>query len=92
MLELELDYREARSRTDLTWVDVREDIEVEQDPGPEDIQFVRIPMSQWRAAPAGPLIIVCSHGVRSLHLAKYLKDQGHPDVCSLRGGLSSLAP
>jgi rhodanese-related sulfurtransferase len=34
-----------------------------------------------------PIIVYCHHGVRSLHVALYLKEQGLDDVRSMAGGI-----
>jgi adenylyltransferase/sulfurtransferase len=75
-------------------VDVREAWERRMDP-PEHRIELHLPMSallEGRAAfpPAGRLLIVCAHGVRSLALAEMLRDQGREDACSLRGGIAGL--
>lgn len=37
--------------------------------------------------PDAPLIVMCHHGVRSLHVAHYLAQRGFEDVANLQGGI-----
>jgi len=37
--------------------------------------------------PDAPLVVMCHHGVRSLHAAMYLARCGFDDVANLRGGI-----
>ncbi|MFY7818803.1 MAG: rhodanese-like domain-containing protein [Akkermansiaceae bacterium] len=34
-----------------------------------------------------PMVIYCHHGVRSLHLTRWLRHQGRQEVYSVRGGI-----
>ena len=38
-----------------------------------------------------PIVTVCHHGVRSLNMAKFLKQQGFTNVRSMRGGVEAWA-
>jgi len=40
---------------------------------------------------AAPIVTVCHHGVRSLGMAKFLKQQGFTDVRSMKGGVEAWA-
>ncbi len=42
------------------------------------------------ALPEGPVLLVCQHGVRSLRVTKWLRENGRQDVWSLRGGVALL--
>ena len=53
-----------------------------------------LPLSEFLARPVdpgpAPCLIVCAHGQRSLYLTQWLRQQGHDQVASLRGGLAGL--
>lgn len=38
-----------------------------------------------------PLIVVCHHGMRSMHVAQFLLAQGFADVANLDGGIDAWA-
>src|SRR4051812_33866768 len=71
-------------------LDVREDFEVESGviPGAR-----HIPMGELSARlpelgdPSAPLVVVCEHGVRSLHVVRALRSLGYADPVSLAGGM-----
>lgn len=59
-------------------------------------ESINIPMTELpeRAGelPAdGPLILVCHHGMRSLHATQWLRAQGRDDAINLRGGIDAWA-
>lgn len=69
---------------------------------PDEHQFVRIepaaliPMSELpeRVGELEPykekeIVVYCHHGVRSLHVARWLRDQGYPNVVSMTGGIDA---
>ncbi|MBV9302934.1 MAG: sulfurtransferase [Acidobacteriaceae bacterium] len=76
----------------LVWIDVRE---------PEEIALARIEEAQlipMQSVPAevqhlesladeGDLIVICHHGVRSLQVAAWLRQQGLENCFSLAGGI-----
>ena len=37
--------------------------------------------------PDAPMVVYCHHGVRSLHVTMFLRQQGFRDVRSLKGGI-----
>jgi rhodanese-related sulfurtransferase len=41
--------------------------------------------------PDRPTVVICHHGVRSMHVAKWLAQQGFNDVINLRGGIDAWA-
>lgn len=41
--------------------------------------------------PARPVVCICHHGVRSLHVAAFLERRGFPDVVNLSGGIDAWA-
>jgi rhodanese-related sulfurtransferase len=55
-----------------------------------------MPMSELQRATASlppdrEIVVVCHHGVRSLHVAAWLARAGHPRVHNLRGGIAAWA-
>ena len=93
---LELSPQEVQSRLAkgerLVWIDVRE---------PEEFAITRIEGAQLlpmhsvpaemerleRLADDGTLVILCHHGVRSLQVACWLRQQGLGNCVSLTGGI-----
>lgn len=74
-------------------VDVREDWERDicALPGALGIPMERIPDSLERLDRAAPLVLVCHHGMRSLHAANWLRNQGYDLALSLNGGVDAWA-
>jgi rhodanese-related sulfurtransferase len=71
-------------------VDVREPWEFQlcRLPGAELIPMGDIPASLPRLEGVSePLVVYCHHGVRSLRVANWLRQQGLEDVSSLQGGI-----
>lgn len=59
---------------------------------PHGVQLVHIPMQQLPASLAqlptdAPIAVLCHHGVRSLHVASYLVQQGYEQVFNVAGGI-----
>ena len=93
---LEISASDVKRRLDtgeaLDLIDVRE---------PEELQICRlegatlIPMRQIPQQfdrledSTSPMIIFCHHGVRSLHVAAWLRDQGLTDCQSMAGGIDA---
>ena len=57
---------------------------------------VLLPMSQWETAEnelsrlAGKrLVVFCHHGIRSLHVTQWLRQNGFPDAQSMSGGIAA---
>jgi rhodanese-related sulfurtransferase len=38
-----------------------------------------------------PVVVVCHHGMRSLHATQWLRAQGHDQACNLQGGIDAWA-
>lgn len=38
-----------------------------------------------------PIVVICHHGVRSFHVARFLEHSGFPDVINLTGGVDAWA-
>ncbi|WP_337175546.1 rhodanese-like domain-containing protein [Paludisphaera sp.] len=101
---VELDPKALRDRLDagepITLLDVREPDErsFAAIPAPADAdRDLFIPMREVpgrldpiRAALArGPVVVYCHHGVRSMHVARWLAANGLPGVLNLRGGVDA---
>jgi len=82
-------HRRMEAGEDLTLIDVRE---------PEEVAIACLkgalirPMSQaerWidSLPREGTLVIMCHHGMRSLHVAQALAERGHTNVVNLSGGI-----
>jgi rhodanese-related sulfurtransferase len=41
--------------------------------------------------PDGRIVVICHHGVRSLNVANWLRNQGFDQAQSLRGGIDAWA-
>jgi rhodanese-related sulfurtransferase len=57
---------------------------------------LHIPLGQlvarWEELdPDLPTVVICHHGVRSLHAGAFLERQGFPDVVNLQGGIDGWA-
>ncbi len=80
-------------------LDVREDHERDfcAIPTPPSTTDLHIPMGQVQASlqeiraagEAGPLVIYCHHGVRSMAVASWLVKRGLHDVHNLEGGIDA---
>ncbi len=63
----------------------------------DDARIKLAPLSQIsqhgiKALPEGAQIVVaCHHGIRSVHVTRWLLSQGLADVVSLRGGIEAYA-
>ena len=85
-------HRRLKAGEELIVIDVRE---------PEEYQICRIegatliPMRQISQQfesleqSAGPLIVFCHHGVRSLNVVGWLREQGITDCQSIAGGIDA---
>jgi len=93
MVPLEISPTEVKQRIDtLTLIDVRETAEHQlcQIPGARLIPMRTIPEQLKRLEELpGPLIIFCHHGVRSLRVVEWLREQGLTDCQSMAGGIEA---
>jgi len=94
MNDLEITPREfaaMRDRRDsFRLIDVREPYEVRISslPGSEEIPMRSIPSHiQSLEADGTPIIVICHHGVRSLQVVCWLREQGVENCLSLAGGI-----
>ncbi len=95
---LEITVREARDRIDhnpetVLLLDVREPYETEicRLPGATTIPMGQVPGATTALPRDKPIVVFCHHGMRSLHIAKYLRQLGFPLASSLRGGIDAWA-
>ena len=93
-LEIEFASLTAARAAGFELVDVREAWELARDPPGLDTGL-HLPLSELLSGRAsfpaqGRHLIVCAHGVRSLSLAGHLRERGHAEVYSMRGGVAAL--
>jgi rhodanese-related sulfurtransferase len=74
-------------------LDVREDWEVQTCalPGSTHIPMGEVPARTDELDTSAPVVCICHHGMRSLHVATFLERQGFTDVYNLTGGLDAWA-
>ena len=75
---------------DFTLLDVREpwEFEVAHIPGSKHIPMGDIPARfNQELDPEDHIVVVCHHGVRSMNVTAWLRQQGFEKVQSLRGGI-----
>ncbi len=87
--DYEVDVQDIQAWNGYHFVDIRDRTELkDSDPKAKNLKYM--PKGEGINEIAGPLVIVCQRGMRSLHLAKQLREQGREAVYSLRGGIASL--
>jgi len=94
MIPLEITPREVKERLDrgekLRLVDVREPHEFQQAhiDGSELIPMRTVPQHvPSLEAEATPLVVFCHHGMRSLQVVSWLREQGIESCSSMQGGI-----
>ena len=97
-LPLEISPQEVKHRLDsgekLHLIDVREPHEFEQArlPGADLIPMRTVPgelPSLEARAEQGPLVVYCHHGIRSLNVVSWLREQGVEACQSMAGGIEA---
>ena len=81
-------------RGEITLLDVREPWEVETAslPGTRNIPMGDVPMrANQELDPDAHIVVVCHHGVRSLNVTHWLRQQGFERAQSMRGGIDRWA-
>jgi rhodanese-related sulfurtransferase len=70
-------------------LDVREpwEIEIAHIVGSKNIPMGDVPTRVQELDPDEHIIVVCHHGVRSLNVTNWLRQQGFENVQSMRGGI-----
>ena len=93
--EIMLEEVKARlERGEITLLDVREPWEVETAslPGATNIPMGDMPMrAHQELQTEAHIVVVCHHGVRSLNVTHWLREQGFERVQSMRGGIDRWA-
>jgi adenylyltransferase/sulfurtransferase len=90
-LELEFETLADARASGLELIDIRERWERDGDTRIErHLPLSELMQGQTEWPGAGRYLIVCAHGVRSLALAERLRELGHPEVYSMRGGLAAV--
>ena len=86
-------HRRLQAGDDIQLVDVREEMEFEYChlPGSQLVPLDELPRRAAEIRAAGPVVVVCHHGVRSAHAANYLRHLGRTNVLNLRGGVAAWA-
>lgn len=76
-----------------TLLDVREPWELAlcRIDGSVHIPLAQLPSRLAELDPARPTVVICHHGVRSLHAGAFLERQGFEDVVNLHGGIDGWA-
>lgn len=89
-MEFELSPQEAKAALDAgaQLLDVREAWEVSfASIGGLHIPMGEIPSRIQELDPEEPIVVLCHHGVRSLNVTAWLRQQGFEQVQSVRGGI-----
>lgn len=81
------------AHADIQLLDVREDWEraLCAIAGSIDIPMTALPGALAQLDPDRPVVALCHHGVRSLRVAAWLRDQGFAQAVSLAGGIDAWA-
>ncbi len=89
----ELQRRLAQSEEKPILIDVREpwEFEICRIPGCLHIPLSLLPVRMLELKKNAPTVIVCHHGIRSLHAARLLEQNGFSKVAHLDGGISAWA-
>ncbi len=78
------------SGADFTLLDVREPVElaIASLPGAKHIPMGDVPVrAHQELDPDDHIVVVCHHGVRSLNVTNWLRQQGFEKAQSMRGGI-----
>jgi rhodanese-related sulfurtransferase len=85
--------RWKRDAKALTILDVREPWERDicAFDGSLDIPMAELPSRLAELPDDRPVVVICHHGMRSLHATHWLRAQGHDQACNLQGGIDAWA-
>jgi rhodanese-related sulfurtransferase len=74
-------------------LDVREPWEFERCriEGAELLPMASVPSRFNQIDPQREVVVICHHGVRSFHVARFLEHNGFPNVINLTGGVDAWA-
>ncbi|WP_310392431.1 rhodanese-like domain-containing protein [Hymenobacter sp.] len=87
-------HRRLLAGDDLQLVDVREEMEFAYGhlPGSLLLPLAEVPRRAAEIRAAGPVVLICHHGVRSAQALGYLRHRlGRTNVLNLRGGVAAWA-
>ncbi|HYC23995.1 MAG TPA: rhodanese-like domain-containing protein [Candidatus Bathyarchaeia archaeon] len=93
----EISARELRSRLDTAdrplVLDVREaeELAIARLPDAKHIPMNDVPARLAELDPAAEIVVVCHHGMRSAHVARFLAERGFTRVVNLAGGIDAWA-
>ena len=96
-MDYEITPEEVKSKLDqgeqFTLLDVREPWELEKAhlEASKNIPMGDVPMRVQELDPEEHLVVMCHHGVRSLSVTNWLRQQGFEKVQSMRGGIDGWA-
>ena len=78
-------------RQDFTLLDVREDFEVAIAglAAAKHIPMASVPARLLELSRARDVVVMCHSGVRSAHVASYLREHGFASVANLAGGIDA---
>jgi len=94
-LQIEVDDldRWKRDTKPLVILDVREpwELDICAFDGSLNIPMAALPGRLGELPDDRPVVVVCHHGMRSLHATQWLRAQGHDQACNLQGGIDAWA-
>jgi rhodanese-related sulfurtransferase len=95
-MDFEIGVEEAKrelERGEVVLVDVREPWEVQTASvdGAKLIPMGDIPTRVQELDPEAHILVLCHHGVRSLRVTSWLREQGYAKTQSVRGGIDAWA-
>ena len=93
-MDLEITVEEAKAKIEggeVVLVDVREPWEVQTASlaGAKLIPMGDLPARVQELDPDAHILVLCHHGVRSLRVTNWLREQGHAKTQSVRGGIDA---
>ena len=93
-MDFEITVEEAKAKLeggDVVLVDVREPWEVETASlaGAKLIPMGDLPARVQELDPEAHILVLCHHGVRSLRVTNWLREQGYAKTQSVRGGIDA---
>ena len=76
-----------------TIVDVREQWEIDTCKFDDSLHVPmnQIPYNVDKIPTDNPVVVICHHGVRSMHVMSFLRNHGFDNATSLRGGIDAWA-
>lgn len=83
----------AAEEADPLLLDVREpwEVAIAGLPGSLNIPMGEVPARLGELAAGRPVVCICHHGVRSMHVARFLAMQGLDPIFNLAGGIDAWA-